>query len=70
VEGGHEGAVDTTLIPPRAQYGATPRNGQFYESQKMYEWVLKHHDSRVAKTELALLHEDGFATRSRAGGQL
>jgi tetratricopeptide (TPR) repeat protein len=55
---------------PMKLAAAYKRNGQFYESQKMYEWVLKHHDSRVAKTELALLHEDGFATRSRAGGQL
>jgi tetratricopeptide (TPR) repeat protein len=33
-------------------------NGQVYESKKMYEWVLKHHDSRMARMELAAAHED------------
>jgi len=55
---------------PMKLAAAYKRNGQFYESQKMYEWVLKHHDSRIAKTELAVLHEDRFGTRSRARGQL
>ena len=36
-------------------------NGQFHESQKMYEWVLKHHDSRIARTELAAVREERLA---------
>jgi tetratricopeptide (TPR) repeat protein len=33
-------------------------NGQFYEAQKMYEWILNHHDSRIARMELAAVYED------------
>ncbi len=33
-------------------------NGQLYEAQKMYEWVLGHHDNRTARMELAAVHED------------
>lgn len=33
-------------------------NGQLYEAQKTYEWVLEHHDSRFAKVGLAAVHED------------
>ncbi len=55
---------------PMKLAAAYKRNGQFYESQKMYEWVLKHHDSRIAKAELAAVHEVRFGTRSRARGQL
>ncbi len=32
-------------------------NGQFHEAQKMCEWVLGHYDSRIARMELATLHE-------------
>jgi tetratricopeptide (TPR) repeat protein len=33
-------------------------NGQLYEAQKMYEWVLEHHDNRFARVGLAAVHED------------
>lgn len=33
-------------------------NGQLYEAQKTYEWVLDRHDSRFAKVGLAAVHED------------
>ncbi len=33
-------------------------NGQFHEAQKMCEWVLGHYDSRIARMELATVHED------------
>ncbi len=33
-------------------------NGQCYEAQKMYEWVLSRHDSRFARVGLAAAYED------------
>lgn len=33
-------------------------NGQLYEAQKMYEWVLERHESRFARVGLAAVHED------------
>ncbi len=33
-------------------------NGQLYEAQKMYEWVLERQDSRFARVGLAAVHED------------
>jgi tetratricopeptide (TPR) repeat protein len=33
-------------------------NGQLYEAQRMYEWVLEHQDSRFARVGLAAVHED------------
>ena len=33
-------------------------NGQRYEAQKMYEWVLERHDNRFARVGLAAVHED------------
>ncbi len=33
-------------------------NGQLHEAQKMYEWVLGHHDNRTARMGLAAVHED------------
>ena len=33
-------------------------NGQLYEAQKTYEWVLEHHDSRFARVGLAAVYED------------
>ena len=33
-------------------------NGQHYEAEKMYEWVLERHDSRFARVGLAAVYED------------
>jgi predicted Zn-dependent protease len=33
-------------------------NGQLDKAQKMYEWVLEHHDNRFARVGLAAVHED------------
>lgn len=33
-------------------------NGQLYEAQRTYEWVLEHQDSRFAKVGLAAVYED------------
>jgi tetratricopeptide (TPR) repeat protein len=46
---------------PMKLAAAYRRNGQYYESQKMYEWVLKHHDSRIARTELGAVREEMLA---------
>jgi tetratricopeptide (TPR) repeat protein len=50
---------DPGLFEVPTRLAATYRmNGQVYESKKMYEWVLKHHDSRMVRMELAAAHED------------
>jgi tetratricopeptide (TPR) repeat protein len=33
-------------------------NGQLDKAQKIYEWVLEHHDNRFARVGLAAVHED------------
>lgn len=50
---------DAVLFEVPTRLAAAYRlNGQLYEAQTMYEWVLERHDNRFARVGLAAVHED------------